>query len=103
MKVFVASKNVCGKFEDAPEESLAIYLRTANNDLSEKQECYLRTLEAKISRYDFDVLNSLIESSSQLLNLIVSTKPTLKKFSDIVPEYDYENAGLTEKVTKFDR
>lgn len=100
---FVASKNVCGKFEDAPDESLAIYFRTANNDLLEKQECYLRTLEANISRYDFDVLNSLIESSSQLLNLIVATKPALKKFSDIVPEYDYENAELTEKVTKFDR
>lgn len=100
---FVASKSVCGKFEDAPEKSLTIYFRTANNDLLEKQECFLKTLEAKISRYDFDVLNSLIESSSQLLNLIVATKPSLKKFSDIVPEYDYENAEPTEKVTKFDR
>ena len=100
---FAETKKVCGTFKDVPEGSLTIYFRAPNNDLLKKQDCYLKTLETKVPRYDFEVLTSLIESSSQLLNLIVKSKPSFEKLVNMVPEFDYENAEPTDKVSRFDR
>lgn len=80
---FEAAKKECGIFNEAPSDMLVIHFKTADKGKLEKQNCYLDKIQKTSSKYAFAALTNLLESSAQLMRLIIEDSPALKELDGI--------------------
>ena len=62
---------------------LVIHFKTADKGKLEKQNCYLDKIQKTSSKYAFAALTNLLESSAQLMRLIIEDSPALKELDGI--------------------